>query len=535
VAHVVLYFDYVNDDAYITFRYSRFLATGRGPYFNVGEHVEGYTNFLYMLLMSAVYAVGGAAAVPWVGKLLGIVSGGAALALIQSVIRRLARTSGAMADRAGLAGSLAAALVAVTPGFALNCTSGLETGLLALAVTLAVYLGARAEEDGRWRAAGVVWALAALTRPEVVAVFGTWAAGSFLAAVATSARGGGTRSWNPAPSRLLLRDIAITISVVAAHFLFRWLAYDGELLPNTWWAKSGGYLGYTPWEYVCRGALAPVLGLLGLLAGLLGWVPARLRARTAWPVLAVALFGAFMPLLVGADWMPGWRFSAPYLPALAAVVALGWVALLRPLDTRDRALAPFFAVMAVGLAALLHHPERVDLAKLVELRARGYATGHRALADWVVETLEPGDTVALMDIGIVGYYADRARILDISGLTDRHIAKSPGPLLAKRYDPAYILEREPEVIVLVVSAWGDCREPLPEGRRLGTWIGIERAIFDHPEFRAHYRSPSAPALPGDGWTDEIAARIGAERIFEHAHPDQYYLLAAFRRRPAASP
>ena len=33
-----------------------------------------------------------------------------------------------------------------------------------------------------------------------------------------------------------------------------------------------------------------------------------------------------------------------------------------------------------------------------------------------------------------------------------------------------ILEKEPEVIVLVVSAWGDSREPLPEGRELGTWI-----------------------------------------------------------------
>jgi hypothetical protein len=41
VAHAAYFRHYVNDDAYITFRYSRFLTLGRGPHFNIGEHVEG--------------------------------------------------------------------------------------------------------------------------------------------------------------------------------------------------------------------------------------------------------------------------------------------------------------------------------------------------------------------------------------------------------------------------------------------------------------------------------------------------------------
>ena len=48
---------YVNDDAYITYRYSRFLSMGRGPYFNIGEHVEGYTNFLLMLLLAPIIRI----------------------------------------------------------------------------------------------------------------------------------------------------------------------------------------------------------------------------------------------------------------------------------------------------------------------------------------------------------------------------------------------------------------------------------------------------------------------------------------------
>ncbi|MBU6216640.1 MAG: hypothetical protein KGR17_08545, partial [Acidobacteria bacterium] len=37
---------FAQDDAFITYRYSRNLARGEGLVFNTGERVEGYTNFL---------------------------------------------------------------------------------------------------------------------------------------------------------------------------------------------------------------------------------------------------------------------------------------------------------------------------------------------------------------------------------------------------------------------------------------------------------------------------------------------------------
>ena len=69
------YRDYWLDDAFITFRYSRFLALGRGSYFNIGEHVEGYTNFLLMLLLVPVFWLGGETWVPLAAKLTGVLSG----------------------------------------------------------------------------------------------------------------------------------------------------------------------------------------------------------------------------------------------------------------------------------------------------------------------------------------------------------------------------------------------------------------------------------------------------------------------------
>ena len=49
---------FLSDDAFISFRYSRHLADGLGLVWNAGEPVEGYTNFLWVLLMAASLSLG---------------------------------------------------------------------------------------------------------------------------------------------------------------------------------------------------------------------------------------------------------------------------------------------------------------------------------------------------------------------------------------------------------------------------------------------------------------------------------------------
>ena len=43
------------DDAYITFSFSKNLAAGNGPIFSHGLRVEGYSNFLWMLVVAVRY------------------------------------------------------------------------------------------------------------------------------------------------------------------------------------------------------------------------------------------------------------------------------------------------------------------------------------------------------------------------------------------------------------------------------------------------------------------------------------------------
>ena len=50
---------FLTDDAFISFRYVRNLLEGHGLVFNPGEYVEGYTNFLWILELAALWGLFG--------------------------------------------------------------------------------------------------------------------------------------------------------------------------------------------------------------------------------------------------------------------------------------------------------------------------------------------------------------------------------------------------------------------------------------------------------------------------------------------
>ena len=67
------YFNYLTDDAFITFRYVRNMLDGHGLVYNTGERVEGYTNFLWAMLVAGPAWLG--ADIVWTARILGLLSG----------------------------------------------------------------------------------------------------------------------------------------------------------------------------------------------------------------------------------------------------------------------------------------------------------------------------------------------------------------------------------------------------------------------------------------------------------------------------
>ncbi len=510
LAHAWSFSHVVNDDAYITFRYSLNWAAGIGPYFNAGEHVEGYTNFLLMGIVAALIHVGGPDVAAPAAKAIGVVGGLLAVYASHVWTRRRWALVPAASAHATWAVWAAPLMVAINGAFALNSVTGLETSLFAGLLATGLMLLDRAEERERWSGAGVAMGLAALTRPEGAIL----SLGALLAALAAG-------GWRRASlRRALALDLAIVIGVVALHAALRMCLYDGEWLPNTYYAKTGGPMvdprsaSYL-WGYAAEHLGGP-LAALPLLV-----LASRHVARAALPGLVVCVLACLQIVHTGPDWMLGYRPLGQYLPVWSVLAVLGIAA-----ATGRRALVGAPVACLIALVALLARFDvRAELYRDAANSARGYQVGHAALADWLRERAAPGDAVALMDIGLIGYRNPALRMLDISGLTDRHIARAPGALFQKQYDPMYVLDQAPRFIVLIIT-----RPRQEDG--LGPFVALtpmEGRIANHPRFRAGYVVAEPPPRSDDP-LEEVAALFGAVRIFEHADPKHIYLLAVFERK-----
>ena len=447
-----LFLRFTIDDAFITFRYAENLAHGQGPVFNPGERVEGYTSFAWMLLMAAVLALRQDPVAA--SKALGLAGSLVTLA----VTYRLARYVSWHPRSTGLIAVLG---LATNASFALSAVTGLETPLYTLFLALAVLCLLREDEGGSWWPSTMLFALAALTRPEGLAVFGlTWIYRILFA----------RERWPQALARLALFG-----AVVGGHLLWRW-SYYGDLLPATYYAKTGDLLPrlQAGLFYLVESLIGP--GLLLAAAYLLA-----LRQRSRRLRYLLWLCGGYAAIVVweGGDWMPGLRFWVPVLPflylILAEVLVTAYHRLPTPASPRQKVLAwvgfsslgALYLALAVGYTAITW--------TYTSLRALGYEEAHRTLANWLRENAPPDASVALMDIGIIGYYS-HLRIIDLTGLTEAHIARAPGAFQEKVYDPAYVLNQRPEYVVLVST-----------DEDLEPDFAIDRRIYQSPQFQDNYR------------------------------------------------
>ena len=302
---------FLTDDAFISFRYARNLLEGHGLVFNPGERVEGYSNFLWVLELAAIWRVLGVApedAARWLS--VGFTAG--TLGALGWWVYRLP-----LLRNRGLVGWMALGLVCSSATFAVwTSGGGLETRQFTFFIVLAVvclslYRGGRAG----LLAASFSLAGAALTRPEgpliAVCCFG-WFVAQRMADVK------GVRvDW-----RGLAYLAAPFVVLVAAHFLFRY-AYYGEWLPNTYYAKHVRPWYESGFRYLWGAAVDTGLYLLIPLA----WVALRHRWREARDgiyglvLLLIAVHMAYV-MRVGGDHFE-YRPLDFYWPLLALPVAEG--------------------------------------------------------------------------------------------------------------------------------------------------------------------------------------------------------------------
>jgi arabinofuranosyltransferase len=431
------------DDAYISFQYARNWVAGHGLVFNIGERVEGYTNLLWTLLIGLGMKLGLAA--PVVCRWLSFASG-AGLLIMSAVYAAALLPRGAR----WLAG-LAPLVLLASNAFACWIAAGLETPLFALLITLALYASLRKQIY-----LVVCWcALATLTRPEGAVYAATLLGLDWLLTIYQLPRR------NPRALFATLYPMFAFAGFIALYTAWRW-SYYGELLPNTFYAKTGGIPLSHGFKYIANfGVDGP--GLL-VIPVLLGAYICR-AYRGAFIAIAVTVCYA---ISIGGDAFRLGRFLLPVFPALIAGALLGihWAyGKKRAVGIAMASLLPLTVIWS-----LYGPPLGTDFYKLPskpfpQLAKRADAKNHagfggiratqKILRD-LTALSPPVKQVACIGIGQLAFFSSGIYVLDLVGLVDKHIARSKktvdGDVLLlpghQRTDSDYILARSPDVIII---------------------------------------------------------------------------------------
>ena len=333
------YYSFVCDDAYITFRYTANWAEGHGPVFNIGERVEGYTNFLWMGALVPLKLVGIApeAAAPLISIALSL--------LLISLVFLFPKIG--MGEKGfSLWWLLAPLLLAINRSYAVWATSGLETRLFSLLIFLGGifawrYLRRDDPRDLLWM--GLSLSLSELTRPE----------GALFFVVGTGLVLGWRTIQKKWPlSRREVVYIAVPLLVIVSHFLVRrW--YYGEWLPNTYYAKMNKV---RPFLGACYFLLFVVEYGYYFVIPLVLWkllkaIKERGPNELFWLLF---LFPHFMYVfLLGGDHFE-FRFLDAYLAPLALVIQQGFRDLAGTINWRSFSRKQIFAVSLLVVFMVYH-------------------------------------------------------------------------------------------------------------------------------------------------------------------------------------
>lgn len=410
---------FIYDDAFISFRYAQHLAEGHGLVWNIGETpIEGYTNFLWTLLMSLAFV---ASVDPilfsWI---IGILCFIGSLILTYLIAKNLTHNPNW--------GILAVVLVGTNFTFNAFATSGLETQLQAMLILCAVWgvhrmVSAKAISSSQLIILGVVFSLLLMVRLDsaiFIAILGLVLLDRIL------------RTESSFASKIKqLAVLALPIILIIGSWMLWKLDFYGNILPNTFYAKVGG----KTFVYV-RGIFYQLGFWLSYwlfpFPFLIAWAVIK-RKLTQLEIQLTVIIAIWITYLiyVGGDHME-FRFMVSVIPLLMIVIVSILAKIIQQTSLR------MIFILLIGTGTISHmityenSPFKTHQTSIPNLLApsttpldnwdiAGQALGKALNYDRTV-------TIAINPAGIIPYYT-QARTIDMLGLNDRWIARNGVPYL----------------------------------------------------------------------------------------------------------
>ena len=438
VTHI---FAFNNDceDMYISLRYVRNFVEGKGLVFNNFDKVEGFSDFLWVMLIAATHKL----------LHLDIPIAARGLSLAFSVITLL-YTYYLSFKFTGekFISYMAAFLVAVNGSFACYGLAGLENPLFALFILMIINF----TYENKWFLAGIFTALLTMTHPEGFIIYLPIA---FYILITKNTAGEKWTAWF---------ITALGALVLAIPWTLWRVSYYGYLIPNSVAAKNGMDiffqikigLAYAGNFLFVNSDCLIVLFLLPIINAVFN--KQKIKDFLSDKLLVLLLATSFVFILfyiwVGGDWMPGWRFFASMIPLFCIIMAVLW----KNYIFRDKnysvlksaSMIILFGYCAYGQIRLSFQSQY--LIPIVR-EVKGGLAGLRFVGNWFHDYLPANTLLSTYPNGIFSYYNNLPTI-DYGGLTDNNVgrfgnkAKSgrPGHIAS---NVRYILSKKPDIIAIM--------------------------------------------------------------------------------------
>lgn len=433
---------WLGDDIFIALRYVQNFVNGNGLVYNIGEHVEGFTDFLWLMLISLFSKLHFNPLSTT--QVLGILSSVGTLIICSVIGFKISKKHNAFI------------LPFITIALALNydynvwATSGLETSFYSflLCASFYVFFFSDFKENKRLILSGVILILAMMTRPDALLItFGVNGL-LFLNQLLNKTK------LSKIISTLFFFNLAFLL-IYTPYFIWRY-NYYGFIFPNTYYVKLGNetlfskgfyylWLYFKPHFTSFLIIILPPLVLFPLLKGkpiqrLKEYTSDRWNAAFLTSVIVVYAYLIIFVAKVGGDFMHA-RFIIPVAPFIYFII---FYSLVNYVSKKNLNIV----LTVLLLCSFVETKIRSEVFKAPDKDGKIITTLNRDVADeqWVYTTYLPieneiklGKTLHKTFQGIdakllvrggqacLAYFANFNYAQEYHGLTDTLIAHSKIP------------------------------------------------------------------------------------------------------------
>jgi arabinofuranosyltransferase len=419
------FFRWVVDDLYIYFRYVSNFLNGKGIVYNAGEYVEGFSSFLWFMVLSGLGLL--RLNPETTSKSASLFFAFSSLYLLYGISKKMIP---------GVWNLLPVMFTALSLPFVLWSVSGFEVSLYSFLLLLGFHTVIRMSRR-KMIPAVFVFFLVSIARPE----------GFLLSAVLIFWAYFYTEEKRKY-FHVILPGYVILFSV---FFMFRYY-YFGEILPNTYYAKLGyGLFGYNEIRIYRHGIFYILkfflhnLHFAVLLIVLISQAKIWFREKSVVFILSIIIVQFAFVIYAGGDWMAQYRFLVCIIPFLSLLSAFVLKKMYEDKISGRISIKLFMITVVTFILVNFYFNDFESIKREKELWV-----SVKSICPDIQSVVPQNSVVANGSAGIIPYFLDNVRFVDVIGLTDRFIAKngSREDIWFEKYSTDYVYDKNPGWIIL---------------------------------------------------------------------------------------